>query len=156
MARPLSHTPAPPDDESAHQELDELLAALADSGLLRALTGAIRAHPEIVGLVAKRIEPDDAEAVAVVATQVSVPSPDGARRLVAGLRRARAAADRALATATPPSLLDLVRLARHDDVRRGLAAVLAALGGLAAGLAQSDGEPAPGAASSTSATVGPR
>lgn len=156
MARPLPHNPARIDDGSAQREVDEFLAALADSGLLRALTGAIRAYPELVGQVTGRIDPDDAEAVAVLTGLVSVPSPDGARRLAGALRRARTAAERALASAAPPSVLELVRLARHDDVRRGLAAVLAALGGLGAGLAPSEDEPAPGAESPAPVTVGSR
>ncbi|MBY5161355.1 DUF1641 domain-containing protein [Salsipaludibacter albus] len=127
MARPLSHTPAHVDHRTAQRQVDDFVAALDESGLLRALTGAIRAHPELAAQVTGRIDPDDATAMAALAGLLEVPDPDAARRLVRATRAGRAAADDALTTAEPPTWLELVRRLHDADVRRGVGAVLAGL-----------------------------
>ena len=48
MARSLAYTPPTPPDTAARDELDDLVDALHESGLLRALAGGARAYPTLL------------------------------------------------------------------------------------------------------------
>lgn len=131
MATRIEHTPSRSTHDPAAAQVDDLVAALHEAGLLRALTGAVRASPEIAELVVTRLDPERLRGLFALAGLASVLSPDGAERFVAGARAAAAAADDAV-TGDPPSLVGLLRRLNDPDVRRGAAAVLAALGAFGA------------------------
>ena len=135
MAERITYTPPPPSPAGAAAEVDELVAALHESGLLRALTGAVRAHPRLLGLAAEHVDADRLRTVVALGGLTGVVGPDGAERLVEGARAATAAAEHALAD-DPPSLLALARSLNDPDVRRGAGALVAALGALGATLAE--------------------
>lgn len=136
MAEALSHTPRHVDHQAAKRQLDDLVAALEESGLLRALTGAVRQYPQLAAEVAKRIDPNRATGAAAVTGLLSVPDAEDAHRVAAGLRAAGGAADRALAARSAPGLLQLVRRLGDADVRRGLAAALDALSAFGAAVSR--------------------
>lgn len=132
MATRIEYTPPPPAHDPAAEQLDDLVTALHDSGLLRAITGAVRASPELAELVVTRLDPERLRGLFALAGLTAVLSPDGAERFVAGARAAAGAADEAVTTAEPPSLVGLLRRLNDPDVRRGAAAVIAALGAFGA------------------------
>lgn len=134
MATRITHTPAAPEDDEAAEALEELLAALHESGLLRAATGTIRAYPELLGIAAQHVDPDRLRSLVALGGVLDVVTPEGAERLVDGARAATSAADHALA-GDPPSLVALARSLNDADVRRGAGALLAALGALGRSLA---------------------
>lgn len=133
MATRLTYTPtAPPTDAAADQATD-LVAALHETGLLRALTGAVRAYPQLAEMLVNGLDAERIRGLWELGGLVGLLSPDGAARVVDGARAAVAAADHAM-TSPAPSLVTLVRQLGDEDVRRGAAAALAALGALGASL----------------------
>lgn len=55
MAASLGYTPPTPPDTAAQDEVDDLVRALHESGLLRALAGGARSYPRL--LLARRVRP---------------------------------------------------------------------------------------------------
>lgn len=135
MARPISHTPAPAEDDAAGDAVRALVEALHESGVLRALAGAVRGYPDLAGQLVTSLDADVIRALASLGGLASMLGPAGAERTVAGIRSAVAAADHALAADEVPSTVALARSLADPDVRRGAAALVAALGafGRAAG-----------------------
>ncbi|WP_340295671.1 hypothetical protein, partial [Aquipuribacter hungaricus] len=120
MARPLSYTPPVPPDTGAADELDDLVAALHESGLLRAAAGGVRAYPELLGLLMGSLDPAALRSVLALGGAAGGLDPQAAERLATGVRQARVSAV-AAATGRPPGLLGLVRRLAHRDNPRGVA-----------------------------------
>ena len=137
MATRIEYTPPVPDHDAAQEQAEDLVEALHETGLLRALTGAVRAYPELAEMLVTRLDAERLRGLFELGGLVGVLSPDGARSFVDGARSALAAADHA-AHSDPPSLLGLARQLSDPDVRRGAAALVAALGALGASLAGDD------------------
>lgn len=133
MARPLSYTPPTPPDTGARDELDDLTRALHESGLLRAVTGAVRAYPELLAMLMGTLDPATLRSAVALSGAARGLEPEAAERLAAGVRQARVDAV-AAATGRPPGLLGLLRRLLHRDTRRGLVAALAALRAIGAAL----------------------
>ncbi|MGZ8177231.1 DUF1641 domain-containing protein [Williamsia sp. SKLECPSW1] len=133
MARSLGYTPPTPPDTAASDELDDLVEALHDSGLLRALAGGARAYPTLLKTLLDAIDADSLRAVLAVAGGLRDLDPDEAERLAGGIRRARSDAA-AAATAKPEGPVALARRLRDPDTRRGLSAALAALAAIGGAL----------------------
>ncbi len=127
MAEPIEYTPGPVTTDTARDEVDDLVTALHETGLLRALGGAVQAYPDLTTALVKRIPPETVRSVARLGSLVRLPEPGQSDAVVAGLRSAVAAANEAL-SGEPPSWFDLVRKVGSADVRRGLGAAVAALG----------------------------
>jgi uncharacterized protein YjgD (DUF1641 family) len=152
MATRVTHTPRPPADDPAAEQLDELVDALHESGLLRVLTAAVRSYPELAEMVVTRLDADRVRTLVELGDLADVLTPEGTRRLVAGARAAATAADDAVAS-EPPSLLGLARSLNDPDVRRGAGAVVAALGAFGRAVAHEHGSTArsePGRAQTSS------
>lgn len=132
MARSLGYTPPTPPDTAAHDELDDLVRALHDSGLLRAAAGGVRAYPELLGSLLAAIDADDVRSAIELSGGLRDLDPDRSARLAAGIRAARTAARSAARRPVGP--VALLRRLRDPDTRRGLAAALAALSALGAAL----------------------
>ena len=81
MARQLGYTPPAPPDSQARAELDDLVEALHEAGLLRALAGGARAYPDILRLLLESVEARSA------APQAARGRPPGLLRLAWRLRR---------------------------------------------------------------------
>lgn len=128
MATRIEYTPPTPQHDPAEAQVDDLVAALHESGLLRALTGAVRAYPELLEMIVTRLDADRLRGLVALGGLAGVLSPDGAERFVDGARSAAAAADHAIVADDAPSLVSLARQLNDPDVRRGAGAVVAALG----------------------------
>jgi uncharacterized protein YjgD (DUF1641 family) len=127
MARPLSHTPTPPPVDPVGDQAADLMSALHETGLLRALTGAVRAYPDLLAALVQGLDGEKLKALATLGGLSDVLGAEGAAQAVRGVRSAVAAADHAT-NAPPPSLVALGRSLGDPDVRRGLGAIVAALG----------------------------
>ena len=127
MATRLSHTPAPLSPDPAGQDVDDLVAALHESGLLRALTGAVRGYPDLATRLVQSLDTDSVRALAELGSALRVPDVEGAQRLASGVRDGVDAASRA-ASGEAPSLFAIVREVGSEDVRRALGALVAGLG----------------------------
>lgn len=137
MARELGYTPPTPPDSPARDEVDDLVLALHESGLLRALAGGARSYPALLRQVIGVVDADAVRSLVELGGALRDPDPDESARLAAGIRRARAAAADA-AAARPEGPRALFRRLRDPDTRRGLSAVLAALAALGGALGESD------------------
>jgi uncharacterized protein YjgD (DUF1641 family) len=126
MARSLSYTPPTPPDDQARDELDDLVRALHDSGLLRAMAAGARSYPELLRSVLTHVDVGTVRSVIALAGAAGDLDPDQTERVAEGLRRARVDAARA-ARGKPEGPLALLRRLSDPDTRRGIAAVLAAL-----------------------------
>lgn len=133
MARSLGYTPPTPPDTAARDELDDLVDALHDSGLLRALAGGARAYPTLLRTALDAVDADTLRAVIAVAGGLRDLDPDEAERVAGGIRRARSDAT-AAATAKPEGPVALLRRLRNPDTWRGLSAALAALAAIGGAL----------------------
>ena len=139
MARPLGYTPPTPADSTAGHDVDDLVLALAESGLLRALAGAARSYPQLLHHVTGVTDPDVLRSLVLLARAFEDPDPDRTERLATGVRRARVAvADAASGPPEGPRRL-LARLL-DPDTRRGLSAVLSALAAVGGALGEADGD----------------
>lgn len=127
MATRLAHTPAPSPYDPAEAEVDDLVAALHESGLLRALAGAVRSYPDLTTRLVQSLDPESVRAIAELGAALRVPDVASAQRVAAGVREGAQAASNAV-SGEAPSLLELVRAVRSEDVRRGLGAAVAAIG----------------------------
>ncbi len=126
MATSLSYTPPTPPDTGATDELDDLLRALHESGLLRAMAGGARTYPQLLGRVLRTLDADTIRSVLELAGAVGDLDPQQSQRLAEGIRKARSDATEA-AAGKPEGFLRLLRRLRDPDTRRGLSAALAAL-----------------------------
>lgn len=127
MARPLSYTPPPALPDRGEAQVADFVAALDESGLLRAATGAVRTYPQLAELLVQRIDPDTLRALVAAGGLLQDLDPVATERGVAAARSAVSSAGRVASSEHTPSLLALVRLARDPDVRRGVASVLVGL-----------------------------
>lgn len=128
MARRIDYSTPPVDDPAAQRQVDDFVAALHESGLLRALTGAVHSYPELLELVVRRLDPDTLRSLAMLAGLLGRLDPDATERVVSAGEDALAAADGTLEAREAPSVLDLLRSLGDPDVRRGAGALLAGLG----------------------------
>lgn len=126
MATSLGYTPPTPPDTAATDEVDDLVAALHESGLLRALAGGVRAYPQLLRHLLTAIDADSLRATIALAGSLRDLDPEESEQLAAGIRRARSAAAEASA-AEPEGPLALLKRLRDPDTRRGISAALAAL-----------------------------
>ncbi|CAN5252044.1 hypothetical protein BH09ACT12_BH09ACT12_07000 [soil metagenome] len=134
MARPLGYTPPIPPDLGAQDEVDDLVAALHDSGLLRAMAGGARAYPQLLQPLLSAVDADSLRSGIALLGALSNLDPVESERVARGIRQARTDAASAAASKKPDGPLALLRRLRDPDTRRGLAAALAALAALGAAL----------------------
>ncbi len=140
MASQLGYTPPPPPDRAASDEVDDLVRALHDSGLLRALAGAARSYPRLLPPLIDALDADTLRSLLVLGGAGRDLDPAAAERLAAGIRTARRDAA-AAAGAEPEGPRALFRRLRDPDTRRGLSAALAALSALGAALRTTESAP---------------
>ncbi|VXC13872.1 conserved hypothetical protein [Nocardioides sp. AX2bis] len=133
MSRPLSYAPPPRPDTGPQDDVDALVSALHDSGLLRAMAGGARAYPQLLTTVLRSVDARTVRSVLELAGGLRDLDPDESARVAGGIRRARTDAARA-AAAAPEGPLKLLRRLRDPDTRRGLAAALAALAAIGGSL----------------------
>lgn len=126
MATQLSYTPPTPPDTAAQDEVDDLVAALHESGLLRAFAGAVRAYPQLLTLLMKSVDADTLRSSIALAGSLKDLDPEESHKVAAGIRRARSEAAHA-AQGKPEGPIKLFRRLRDPDTRRGFSAALAGL-----------------------------
>lgn len=127
MARPLTYSPPPSPVDPVAAQGEDFLTALSETGLLRALTGAVRAYPDLSRRLVEGLDAEKLKAIVALGGIGDVLGSEGAQQVTAGIRSAVAAADRA-SSSPAPSVVTLVRQLADSDVRRGLAALIAAVG----------------------------
>lgn len=133
MARSLGYHPPSPPDTAAQDEVDDLVRALHESGLLRALAGGIRSYPRLLLVLLEALDAGTLRSLIALTGALRDLDPDQADRLAAGLRAARSEASAATAR-DPEGPLALLRRLRDPDTRRGISAALAALAALGGAL----------------------
>lgn len=133
MARSLGYTPPTPVDTAASDDVDDLVRALHESGLLRALAGGVRSYPQLLLTVLDALDAGTVRSVVALTGALRDLDPDQTERLAAGVRRARQDASSA-ASGTPDGPLALWRRLRDPNTRRGLSATLAALAAIGSAL----------------------
>ncbi len=133
MATPMGYTPPTPPDTSVSDEVDDLLQALHDSGLLRALAGVARAYPELLGVALKGVDADSLRSGIALTGALKGLDPDESERVAAGVRKARRDA-RSGATGKAEGPLALLGRLHDPNTRRGLSAALAALAAIGSSL----------------------
>jgi len=139
MATPLTYTPPTPPDTSSSDEVADLVAALHDSGLLRALAGGARSYPQLVKLAVDTVDAPTLRSLIALSHALSDLDPHVSERVADGVLDARRAA-RAAASRPPEGPLALLRRLRDPNTRRGLSAALAALAALGGALARRPGD----------------
>ncbi|GAA1479162.1 hypothetical protein GCM10009623_36080 [Nocardioides aestuarii] len=137
MAHSLGYTPPTPPDTAARDDLDDLVAALHESGLLRAAAGGARSYPRLLGALLDTVDADTVRALIALTGAARGLDPDRAEEVATGVRRARDAAATAAASREPEGVRALFRRLRDPDTRRGLSAALAALAALGSALGTS-------------------
>jgi uncharacterized protein YjgD (DUF1641 family) len=142
MATELGYTPPTPEWSAAREDVDDLVRALHESGLLRALAGGARAYPGLLRQVIAVADAGTIRSVIELSRGLNDLDPDEAARVGQGIRRAREAAADAAAAEEPESIWGLLRRLRHPDTRRGLSALLAGLAALGAALQSGQNGPA--------------
>lgn len=130
MAKPITFTPppaAPPAATDARDELDRLIVALHERGVLRLLNGLLAAGPEVSAIAvnglnsaAGRSAVRSATVLGEAATKLD---PDALETLLAGITRGITAASGRLAD-DPPGTVSLAKALRDPDVRRGMNVML--------------------------------
>ncbi len=133
MSRPLGYTPPTPPDTAASDEVDDLVQALHDSGLLRALAGGARAYPDLLTTLLRAVDADTVRSALALAGGLRDLDPDESQKVADGIRRARTDAA-AAAAAKPEGAWALFKRVRDPDTRRGISAALAALSALGGSL----------------------
>lgn len=126
MSKPLSYLPPVPEDTGARDEVDDLVQALHDSGLLRVMAGGARAYPQLLRTLLQSIDANAIRSAIELGGALRELDPEESKRVAEGVRQARADAV-AAASQKPEGPLKLFRRLRDPDTRRGLAAALAAL-----------------------------
>ena len=133
MSKPLGYTPPAPPDTGAKDEVDDLVRALHDSGLLRAMAGGARAYPELLTLLLKAVDADTVRSALALAGGLRDLDPEESQKVADGIRRARSDAA-AAASAKPEGPWALFKRIKDPDTRRGISAALAALTALGGSL----------------------
>lgn len=133
MATSLGYTPPTPPDTTASYEVDDLVRALHESGLLRAMAGGARAYPQLLRHLLTTLDAETIRSTISLAGALRDLDPDESERVAVGIRRARSEAA-AAAAAEPEGPVKLFRRLRDPDTRRGIAAALAALAALGSSL----------------------
>lgn len=133
MATSLGYTPPTPADTAATDEVDDLVRALHESGLLRAMAGGARAYPQLLRHVLAAVDANTLRSLIALTGAVGELDPAQAERVAEGVRRARSASAEA-AAGDPEGPLTLLRRLKDPDTRRGIAAVLAALAAIGSAL----------------------
>ena len=133
MASPLGYKPPVRPDTGARDEVDDLVDALHESGLLRLLAGGARSYPQLLTRLLKAVDADTLRSTIALAGALRDLDPDESEKLAAGIRRARSAAAEA-ADQPPEGPLALFRRVRDPDTRRGISAALAALAAIGSAL----------------------
>ena len=131
MAKPLAFTPSPPDAPDAateaRDELDRLLVALHERGVLRLLNGLLAAGPEVSAIALDGLNsPSGQRAVrnaAVLGEAATRIDPEQLATLVGGVTRGIAVASTRMAQ-EPPGTVSLARALHDPDVRRGMNVML--------------------------------
>ena len=95
MARQLGYTPPAPPDSQARAELDDLVEALHEAGLLRALAGGARAYPDILRLLLESVDARTLRSLVALSGAATSLDPAGTERVARAVRRARSAAPQA-------------------------------------------------------------
>jgi uncharacterized protein YjgD (DUF1641 family) len=142
MAKPIVYNPPPPDapdaTEDARDELDHLLVALHERGVLRLLNGLLAAGPSVSAIALDGLNsPSGQRAVrnAVVLGEAATRiDPADLETLVQGVARGIETAGERLAQ-EPPSTISLAKALRDPDIRRGMNAMLGFLKALGQGQA---------------------
>lgn len=132
MAKPIAFTPRaqslePAPADAAHEELDALLVALHERGILRLLNGLLAAGPEVSAKALDGLNTPAGErairnavALGTAATRVD---PNRMQQLLDGVARGVDAAGARLVE-EPPGSISLLKELRDPDVRRGMHALL--------------------------------
>jgi uncharacterized protein YjgD (DUF1641 family) len=131
MAKPITYRPPPPDapdtTDDARDELDRLLVALHERGVLRLLNGLLAAGPAVSTVALDGLNsPGGQRAVrnAVVLGEAATRiDPAHLETLARGVARGIETAGERLAQ-EPPSTISLAKALRDPDVRRGMNAML--------------------------------
>lgn len=139
MAKSLSYTPPKPAHDPARAEVDDLVAALHESGLLRTVTGGVRAYPDVLRVLLQAVDADTVRSVLALSAAAGDLEPEASQRLARGVREARTAAAHAAGRRRAEGPFRLARRLLDPDTRRGLAAALAALAAVGAALGPADG-----------------
>jgi uncharacterized protein YjgD (DUF1641 family) len=131
MAKPITYRPPTPDapdaTEDAHEELDRLLVALHERGVLRLLNGLLAAGSSVSAVALDGLNsPGGQRAVrnaTVLGEAATRIDPANLETLVRGVARGiETAGDRL--SQEPPSTISLAKALRDPDVRRGMNAML--------------------------------
>ena len=137
MAKPLTFAPPPPAHDPAQDDVDDLVQALHESGLLRVIAGGARAYPDLLASLMRAIDADTIRSAILLAGAVGDLDPEGSERIANGIKKARRDAAKA-ANSKPPGFFRLAKRAHDPDVRRGLAAALAALAAIGSSLPEDE------------------
>jgi len=132
MAKPLAYVPAPPPaptpEEAARAELDTLLVALHERGILRLLNGLFTAGPEVATIAMGQLDSPAGDRairnVVVLGTAATRINPDRLNTVVTALARGIDAAADGL-TAPPPGTISVLKALNDPAVRRGFGALIA-------------------------------
>lgn len=127
MAEPITYDPPPAIPDGGRAQVDDFVAALDESGLLRAATGAVRTYPDIAALLVRRLDPESVRALVALGGMLKDLDADRTEQVVGGARSAASAAGEAARSAEAPSLFQLVRQLGDPDVRRAAGSLLAGL-----------------------------
>jgi uncharacterized protein YjgD (DUF1641 family) len=131
MAKPIAYSPPPsntPDTtDDARDELDRLLVALHERGVLRLLNGLLAAGPSVSAVALDGLNsPGGQRAVrnaTVLGEAATRIDPADLETLAQGVARGIETAGQRLAQ-EPPSTISLAKALRDPDVRRGMNAML--------------------------------
>ncbi|GEM_PF-3031141 len=131
MAKPITFTPPPPDapdtTADARDELDHLLVALHERGVLRLLNGLLAAGPEVSTIAINGLNSAAGQRAvrnAVVLGEVATKlDPNHLETLLNGVVHGIAAAVDRL-DEEPPSTISLAKALRDPDLRRGMNVML--------------------------------
>jgi uncharacterized protein YjgD (DUF1641 family) len=145
MAKPIAFTPrapepAPAPADAAREELDTLLIALHERGILRLVNGLLAAGPEVSARMLDGLSTPAGERVirnaVALGTAAARIDPNRMQQMLDGVARGMDAAGERLG-AEPPGSVSLLRELRDPDVRRGMHALIGFL--KAFGVAHDDG-----------------
>ncbi len=148
MAKPIAFTPPPADapdaTTEAREELDALLIALHERGVLRLLNGLLAAGPAVSTIALDGLNsPAGQRAVrngVVLGEAATKIDPQALETVLTGAASGIAAAGERL-TQEPPSAISLAKALRDPEVRRGMNVLLGFLKAL--GQEQADDHASP-------------
>jgi len=131
MAKPIAFIPPPPEapdaTAEARDELDRLLVALHERGVLRLLNGLLAAGPDVFTIALHGLNsPGGQRAVrnaAILGEAATKLDPEQLETLVSGVVRGIAVAGERMAQ-EPPGTVSLAKALRDPDVRRGMNVML--------------------------------